>query len=222
MVNWTTIISCFGGSIAFFGAAAWLAKSLVTHLLRKDVESFKAQLQFDKNLMMDKFRADLEKASLEHRVRFSKLHEKRAEVIAELYSLIVVANQEIEDCIAMFDDERRSSNLAKSATEQVDVLDQYVKLHQIYFTKSLATELAELCASLDGAAYSFKAYCESRAYLGRVTSGEECSPRLDREDTEGLLSEAKIDADAALRITEAEFRELLGVEPNTDENSKPR
>jgi hypothetical protein len=94
-----------------------------------------------------------------------------------------------------------------------------VTLHQIYFTKSLANELGELCASFHSAAFAFKEYCETRNFPTKPLD-DESTPRLTWEDAEGLLSSAKIDADSALRIAEAEFRELLGVEQNIDENTK--
>jgi hypothetical protein len=209
-MNWTTIISVFGGSIAFFSAAAWLAKSLVSHFLKKDVETYKAQLQFDQSLMMEKFRADLEKVSLEHQVKFSKLHEKRAEVIAELYSLIVLANDAIESCLEAFQAKKKQASLANTATQRGDELANHITFNKIYFSLALSRELDELSVCLIDAAISYKFYCED-------------SPKKESwENIESLLSEATIDASSALRIAEAEFRELLGVEPNTDENSKPR
>jgi hypothetical protein len=81
---------------------------------------------------------------------------------------------------------------------------------KIYFSLALSRELDELSVCLIDAAISYKFYCED-------------SPKKESwENIESLLSEATIDASSALRIAEAEFRELLGVEPNTDENSKPR
>ena len=37
---------------------------------------------------MERLRADLQKAAFEHQVRYSKIYDKRAEVIAEIYRLI--------------------------------------------------------------------------------------------------------------------------------------
>lgn len=55
---------------------AFLGRSLILTFLAKDLERYKADLQI---------------AAVEHRVRFSKLHEKRAEVLAEPFKLLVEA-----------------------------------------------------------------------------------------------------------------------------------
>jgi hypothetical protein len=57
-------------------AVAWLAKSITTHRLSKDVE---------------RFRADLTIEAHRDNAVFSRLHERRAEVIAELYAALVAA-----------------------------------------------------------------------------------------------------------------------------------
>jgi hypothetical protein len=68
------ILASIGGSATLVAVLGWLAKSLVSNLLDKDIASF---------------RYELEKLALEHNVRFSTLHERRDVVIATLYSEIV-------------------------------------------------------------------------------------------------------------------------------------
>lgn len=63
------IITSVLGSGILIGAVAWVVRSLMLHLLSKDLESFKGQLQL---------------AAFEHQVRFSQLHERRASILAEL------------------------------------------------------------------------------------------------------------------------------------------
>ena len=43
---------------------------------------------------IERLKTALQAAALEHQVRFSKLHEKRAEVLADLYKLLVEAERE--------------------------------------------------------------------------------------------------------------------------------
>jgi len=76
MELWQSLLVAFGGNAALLLVLGFLGRSLMSTILTKDLE---------------KFKADLQVAAVEHQVRFSKLHEKRAEVLAELYKLLVAA-----------------------------------------------------------------------------------------------------------------------------------
>ncbi len=65
-----------GGSAGVLLGLWYLGRTLISSVLAKDLE---------------KFKADLQQAGIEHQILFSKLHEKRATVIAELYKLLVEA-----------------------------------------------------------------------------------------------------------------------------------
>jgi hypothetical protein len=69
-IDWTALLTNLGISGIFLSALAWLLKIIITHQLAKDVEIFKRELQFQQ-------------------IRFSRLHERRAEVIHELYKKII-------------------------------------------------------------------------------------------------------------------------------------
>lgn len=68
------IINFLGGSAILISAIAWLVRSLVVHHLNKDVDIFKNNLQHTSKVEAHKL---------------SLLHEKRAEVVAELYQLLI-------------------------------------------------------------------------------------------------------------------------------------
>ena len=79
------LVTILGGTVAAVAAVAWLARSLATHLLSKDLERHKAALQAQSVLELEKLRAELTRRTLEHEVRFRRVDEKVAEVLAELY-----------------------------------------------------------------------------------------------------------------------------------------
>jgi len=81
MELWQALLVAFGGNATLLLVMAFLGRSLISNFLTKDVE---------------KFKGDLQVAAMEHQIRFSELHEKRAEVLAELYKLLVVAAWETE------------------------------------------------------------------------------------------------------------------------------
>src|SRR5258706_3765597 len=92
MNAWQSLLLAFGGNAALLLVLGWLARSLGSQLLAKDLEQFKASLAAASSAATERLKHDLQVAALEHEVRFSKLHERQAEVIAEAYALLVEAH----------------------------------------------------------------------------------------------------------------------------------
>jgi hypothetical protein len=109
-INWqeiiTAIVTAVGGGAVFLAAAAWLIKALVSNRLALDAEKFKIAIRTNADREIEAFRIGLQananteierlKNALqiladERKVLFSKLHEKRASVIAELHERFVTA-----------------------------------------------------------------------------------------------------------------------------------
>ena len=78
----------------------WLTKSWISERLKNSIkneydeklETHKAQLKAQADIESERLRSQLSIAATEHQVKFSSLHDKRAEVIAELYGLLVQAH----------------------------------------------------------------------------------------------------------------------------------
>lgn len=81
MELWQALLVAFGGNAVLLLVLGFLGRSIVSHVLGKDLEKFKVQLQL---------------STVEHEIRFRRLHEKRAEVVADLYRLLVQAYWEAE------------------------------------------------------------------------------------------------------------------------------
>jgi hypothetical protein len=88
---WQSIVLAIGGNAALLLALGWLARSFGSQLLAKDLEKFKASLSSASSEASERLKHQLQLVAHEHQVRFSKLHERRAEVIANLYELLVEA-----------------------------------------------------------------------------------------------------------------------------------
>jgi len=75
---------------------AWLTRTWISERLKNSIgheysqrlETHKAQLDSANNSMLERLRADLQIAASEHQIRFSRLHEKQAEAVAETYRLL--------------------------------------------------------------------------------------------------------------------------------------
>ena len=93
------LLSSAAASVFLSGLLVWLTKSWISERLKNAIkneydeklETHKAQLKAQADIESERLRSQLNIAATEHQVKFSRLHEKRAEVIAELYGLLVQA-----------------------------------------------------------------------------------------------------------------------------------
>jgi hypothetical protein len=209
-ISWTSILSVFGGSVALFGAGAWLARSLVQHFLSRDVEKFRLELTAQHDIALERAKAELQRIFREREIRFSHLHEKRADIIAQLYQLTVETNDAAETCVEAFKEkpDKRRFDLAKAAIDRGDDLAEFVIRNKIYFSRHLAHELENLYSCLIDTGITYRMHCEA------LREGKDCS------EFDGLIREVEVDTGGALRTIEEEFRSLLGVE-DPDDESKP-
>jgi len=92
MEFWQAILLNFGGTATLLAILGWLARSIGTQLLAKDIEHFKSELSAASSATTERLKHDLQLAATEHQVRYSKLQARRGEVIAEMYGLLVEAH----------------------------------------------------------------------------------------------------------------------------------
>ncbi|MGB6431456.1 MAG: hypothetical protein WBF06_12790 [Candidatus Acidiferrales bacterium] len=65
-------------------AVGYLIKTLLSSRLERESDAFKAELKRSADVEIERLRSSLQMEALEHRVRFSKLHEQRVDVISRL------------------------------------------------------------------------------------------------------------------------------------------
>ena len=160
MEVWQTIILALGGNAALLAVLGWLSKSLVSQLLAKDIEGFKVALQSESEAATQKLRHDLEKATIEHQVRFSKLHEQRAQVIAKLYKLLVEAHWKSSSFVSVIDWEGEPNKQEKYniAMKSVGDFYQFFEKQRIYLPEELCEDINELIELMRKQAISFGAH----------------------------------------------------------------
>lgn len=96
------LLSSAAVSAFLSGFVIWLTKSWISERLKNSIkneydeklETHKAQLKAQADVESERLRSQLSIAATEHQVKFSRLHDKRADVIAELYGLLVQAHWE--------------------------------------------------------------------------------------------------------------------------------
>jgi len=102
MIDWQTIITTLGGTSILVAALAWLTKSIISSTLSKDLEKFKASLKSKGDLAIEQFKSEIQLESQKKIIEYSALHEKRAELIAELYSRLFHINNSIQKVLIKF------------------------------------------------------------------------------------------------------------------------
>jgi hypothetical protein len=141
-------------SASVSGLLVWLTKSWISERLRNAIkneydqklESHKAQLKAQSDVEIEKLRSQLSIAATEHEVTFSKLHEKRARVIAKTYSLLkklfVCLGEYVN--IVQLPNAPSKEEQRKVAAEAYQNFRSYYVTRVIFFPKPTASKLEEI------------------------------------------------------------------------------
>jgi hypothetical protein len=213
------ILIAFGGNATLLIVLGFLARSLIQTWLAKDIKKFEADLQNTATAQLERLKYDLksqgdasiehlknrlQQATIEHQVRFARLHEKRAEVIWELYASVQDAWLVSERFI------RFDGYKADKEKQQ----ETYPQINRMFLELLSAVErnricLPEvLCASLENAVIAVR----------KIVVGVECygSAAQTVEQKQQVLTDAMEafdrDVPAAKKALVDEFRRILGVE----------
>ncbi|WP_397452548.1 hypothetical protein [Pseudomonas sp. NA-150] len=193
-------------------ALIWLSKSLITERLKNAIkneydqklETHKAQLKAQSEIEIEKLRAQLNITATEHEVRFSRLHEKRAEVLAETYSLLRELLATLSNYVKLFES---AGDIPKAQRRDatVDALNNF----RNFYAKRLVFIPKETAKKLETLDRNFiKIYNE---FLYTV----ELIPNKDNNTYQNwvnIFDRVNTEARDALLELEDEFRKLLGDE----------
>jgi hypothetical protein len=182
-------------------ALAWLLKTMISHFLLKDIEVYKTRLSSETTKEIEHFKAHLQILAIEHDVRFTKLHERRARIIAKLYSLLDDANH--NTYIFMQSDSLRSEGLIKKALETYNAcVEMYLFFHKhrLYFSKELVNKMELLMNDIIEPSEAYVASVGTQEYGERYATAVKS------------WTEKRDQIDEAFELMEKEFRKLLGSE----------
>jgi len=186
------VVKFLGATGLFLAATAWLIRSLVTHRLSKDIEDFKTTLQHESKI-------EIQQVAI--------LHARRAEIIAELYKLLVEFVGSAESYASLLewngepDKNSKQNILADCATD----FRKYFVVNRIYFSKDLCAEIDKLWSESMGPIkkYSFWRAREERSEKDSERAMEAWDKAAETMDQ---------NVPSLLKKIEDEFRTLLGVE----------
>jgi len=207
------VVKFIGGTFVVSAILAWLIRSLVTHLLSKDVESYKHTLQSEAATELERLKHQLRLAAAEHEKQTSLLHEKRASVIAELYSKMIDFLGAAESFVSRWEFEGGplKPEKAKILGQKAHEFRRYFIHHRIYFTEDLCSKVEALVEAVNSPALKY------RVWLRAVEDGENTSGEYHKAWNEAW--EAMKDKVPPLEVAvRREFRTLLGVERGAGAN----
>jgi hypothetical protein len=100
LLTWETLLGIFATAgitgTAGAGALVWVSKNWISEKIKGQIkaeydgqlEILKSKLKSESDVAVERLRSQLSIAAAERQFRFSKLHEKRADAIAEAYALL--------------------------------------------------------------------------------------------------------------------------------------
>jgi len=208
-INWQDIITAVGGQGTFLLVAAWLIRTVLADRMSRDAETFKMRLKADGDTEIERLKSSLQLIAVEHQVRFSKLHEKRAEVIAELYERLVdtfwVGTHFMLTGANPSEQDRREKY--NKTLERINDFALFVDTHRIYLPEGICTQLDQYVDDVRKTVIPVGVWGTMP-----LPNAEAHKQRVDAIMKAFLEFEDKIPK--ARRALESEFRAILGDQPD--------
>jgi hypothetical protein len=222
MEIWKTILLAVGGQAAMLAVLGYVGKSLFERLIVRDTKRFENDLKAKSDAASDRLRYEFQLQTIEHQVRFSRLHEKRASVVAELHGYLVEALLEAENFLHPIQDPVEGGKQEKydQAMNKLVELYRYFEKHRIYLPEEICTSLQDLIQHVRLQMIKSGRWARYGDYLHSEDTRKQM---MEAEDSawEAFTNEAPV----ARRSLENEFRSLLGATTKalqrTPENSPP-
>jgi hypothetical protein len=164
-----------------------------------ELEQLKARLKASSDVEIEKLKSQLNIAAAERQLRFSRLHEKRAEVIAEVYASLKRLVQAIAEYVSIFEPAGLPSR-AERAARVAEAGNMFAELYsekKIFIPKSTTLKIDEINTELRSAHLGFM-YLVDAPKDPDVTKWAEISRNI------AALSQN------ALTDLESDLRKLLG------------
>jgi len=154
----TQLFASASVSVALSGLLIWITKSWISARLQQAIkseyeqklETHKAQLKAQSDVELEKLRSRLSISAIEHEVRFSRLHEKRAEVIAQTYTLLKNLYLRLANYVKVFEPagESPKEHRRKEAADAHQTFRSYYTTRLIFLPKATASKLEDIDSQL--------------------------------------------------------------------------
>lgn len=167
-----------GGNVIFLAVVAFLGRTLVTHWLDKDLGRFKSDLEHTATQQLETLKNRLQIAANEHAILLTKLQERRAEVIGEIYGQISKGVRELTSYVRplqLVGEEGRVEKAAAARTSLMTALHSFQD-KQIWLTAACAEQVEGF---LEDLRKTFNRYDTMRQAATRDRGGEAQRQEMD-------------------------------------------
>lgn len=210
----TTVLT---SNIAFMGIAAFLAKILVQHWFNKALESHKLSLTFQtenyKNSLnqftekykstlstqLEEYKSNLAKINSEYMIKFTKLQEKRANVISNLYSNFAELRILLDVHHATITEEMKDDYLKELGNLYADAKKNYTR-NKIFFPPEVSIKIKIMLDTFFNESFR-------RSYFAHYKNSP--NSNITFKDLDKEYKKSTQDLDEILGVIEHEFRRLL-------------
>lgn len=203
-------VSILGTGLINFIFRTWISeriKNTIKSEYDQKLETHKAILKSQSDVEIERLKSQLALIGIEHQIKFSKLHEIRAEVVAETYEKLKDLHHKLGEYVQIFEPAggKPKNERRQSAYESHETFRSYFQTKLIFFPKPTADKLEKINRDLVRAFNNFTFGVE----MAPQTGGNPAEKWMEVfEAVTGEISDALIEI-------EAEFRELLGEKPRT-------
>lgn len=205
-----TVITSATVSSALVGLLLWLTKSWISERLKNAIkneydqklETHKSQLKAQTDIEIEKLKSSLSVTAAQQNVKFSKLHNDRAEVVANTYALLKDSYITVQDYIKIFEPAGGKSREERRqiASDSHAALRNYYPKKIIYLPRPSADKLEAINIELVKIFNEFVYTVDFQQGAGDARKWTELFERMNGEMQE------------TLKDLEGEFRKLLGDE----------
>jgi hypothetical protein len=162
---YTQLLLSVLGNTAVTGTIAYLAKKYVDRLIAHETKRMEAELKIKTDTAIALNAAELQRRNVEHQVRFTKLHERRLEVIANLYRQMAHALRACDDLVSFKIQAQPKDRkaLLNKATPVISSFSGYFDDNRIYLPFGLQEKMENLIGRLEQTVFGVAVYHDDLA-----------------------------------------------------------
>lgn len=201
------LLPTLGGTALGVAAVAWLARSIITNWLSKDVATYKNQLKAEADVALERVRSDLQIMAARRNIQYSRIHEKRLEIISEVAGKIRRFHDAVAAYTAIIEIAGGPSKEArrKVASDALAEFDKYFVPRRFFLPKKTVQRIETFRSGLHKISIEFMFYVEQ----GREFKHDQDK---DRDVWMEANQYTETQAPKLLEELEDDFRNLLGGE----------
>ncbi|HEY8899697.1 MAG TPA: hypothetical protein VIM61_04745 [Chthoniobacterales bacterium] len=206
------IIESIFASAVTSGALIWLTKSWISERLKRSIqheydqklESYKVTLKAESDVTLEKLRADLQIAAAKRNIEYSRIHEKRLDIISELAGKIDALHQAAAAYVSMFEwkDGDSKEDRRKFFADRLGEFNRFYRPRRLFIPPDLASKIESFSSGLYNISIEFMIHVEQ----AREHGGHEDIDRWTKASEYTSQEAPKL-----ITELECEFRTLLGI-----------